>query len=204
MAFETQADPGPVLREVTDPRALRALAHPVRLRLIEELSIDGPLTATEVAERVGESPSACSFHLRQLARFGFVEEAGGGKGRSRPWRMTFIGWRFDEAAQSPSARVAAAAVSGLVRERRLALYRDWLDRRSVFPPAWQEAGIDDEYGFWLTPEELRGLREELQTLLVSRYRDRLTDPARRPAGSVMVELLTLGFPVRTPTEGAGS
>lgn len=60
---------------------MRALAHPVRSSLLELLIIDGPITATEAGERLGESPTTCSFHLRQLARYGFVEEAGGGPGR---------------------------------------------------------------------------------------------------------------------------
>ena len=62
-----------------DARTLRALAHPVRVALIETLSVEGPLTATEAGERIGESPTTCSFHLRQLAKYGFVEEAGAGR-----------------------------------------------------------------------------------------------------------------------------
>src|SRR3954447_19845445 len=87
MAFE-----GP--RELTDPKAMRAMAHPVRLALMEALNDAGTLTATEAAERVGESPSNCSFHLRQLAKYGFVGGAEGGKGRRRPWRNVQTGMRF--------------------------------------------------------------------------------------------------------------
>lgn len=71
----------PDIRKITDVRTLRALAHPVRIALIEALIIDGPMTATEAGERIGETPTTCSFHLRQLAKYGLVEEAGGGKGR---------------------------------------------------------------------------------------------------------------------------
>lgn len=67
--------------------ALRALAHPVRQRLLRALAAAGTATATELAEQVGESPPNCSWHLRQLARYGFVTEAGGGPGRKRPWRL---------------------------------------------------------------------------------------------------------------------
>ena len=74
----------PNIREITDARTLRALSHPVRLALIEQLTIGGPMTATEVGELIGESPTTCSFHLRQLAKYGFVEEAGGGKGGPGP------------------------------------------------------------------------------------------------------------------------
>ena len=76
-------------RQLTDPLAMRAMAHPVRLALMQALNDAGTLTATEAAERVGESPSNCSFHLRQLAKYGWVEEAPGGKGRQRPWRAVY-------------------------------------------------------------------------------------------------------------------
>ena len=73
-------------REITDPKAMRALAHPLRLTLLEQLGRAGTLTATQAAEIVGESPANCSFHLRTLAKYGFVEEAATGQGRERPWR----------------------------------------------------------------------------------------------------------------------
>src|SRR3984957_13611496 len=84
----------PKLREITDAQTMRALSHPVRIALIEALTVYGAMTATQVGERIGESSTTCSFHLRQLAKYGFVEEAGGGKGRARPWRMTSIGMSF--------------------------------------------------------------------------------------------------------------
>ena len=62
----------PELREVRDAQTMRALAHPVKIALVEVLSLEGPLTATEAGERIGESPTTCSFHLRQLAKYGFV------------------------------------------------------------------------------------------------------------------------------------
>ena len=67
------------VRQLTDSRTLRALTHPVRIALIEALLLGGAMTATEVGEQIGESPTTCSFHLRQLAKYGFVEEAGGGR-----------------------------------------------------------------------------------------------------------------------------
>src|ERR1700685_4122500 len=88
------SNPQMQLRKVTDARTMRALAHPVRIALVEALSLGGAMTATQVGERIGESATTCSFHLRQLAKYGFVEEAGGGTGRSRPWRLTSIGMSF--------------------------------------------------------------------------------------------------------------
>src|SRR3984957_6671525 len=74
----------PTIR-VNDPKALRALAHPIRLSLMAVLRSQGPLTATRAGELLGESSASTSFHLRQLAKYGLVEEAGGGHGRERPW-----------------------------------------------------------------------------------------------------------------------
>src|ERR1700750_347044 len=97
-------------REVTDPRAMRALAHPVRLALLELLT-DGPLTATEAGERVGESPANASFHLRQLAKYAFVEEAGGGTGRRRPWKIKQLGMRFTDVHEDEATAAAARELS---------------------------------------------------------------------------------------------
>jgi DNA-binding transcriptional ArsR family regulator len=184
------------MRTVSDARTLRALAHPVRIALLEELIVSGPLTATEVGERIGESPTTCSFHLRQLARYGFVEEAGGGKGRARPWRVTTIGFSF--AADDPEAELASGALLRLVRERQLGRYQTWLETKSSYPRRWREAADDSEYVFYLTSEELKQLNEELFTLLMPRSRERLTDPSQRPPGAVPVEMLIMSFPVQLP------
>ena len=75
-------------RRLRDPRALTAVAHPVRMGIIELLTIEGAMTATELADRLDESPANCSWHLRKLAEHDFIEEAPGGTGRQRPWQMT--------------------------------------------------------------------------------------------------------------------
>src|SRR4051794_41920037 len=93
-------------REVTDPMAMRALAHPVRLALIEALADAGTLTATEAGERVGESPANASFHLRQLAKYGFVEEAGT-QGRRRPWEVKQLGVGFTHLAEDEGEAAGA-------------------------------------------------------------------------------------------------
>jgi DNA-binding transcriptional ArsR family regulator len=189
----------PGLRTVSDARTLRALAHPVRIALLEELIASGPLTATEVGERIGESPTTCSFHLRQLARYGFVEEAGGGKGRARPWQVTTIGLSF--AAEDPEAELASAVLLRLIRERQLGRYQTWLDTKSSYPRRWRQAADDSQYLFYLTPEELTQLNQELLALLMPRSRERLTDPSRRPPGAVPVEMLIMSFPVQLPPPG---
>ena len=73
-----------------DPRVLRAIAHPVRVRILHELNAAGPSRAADLAADLDIPANQASFHLRQLAKYGLVEEAGGGKGRERPWRATAI------------------------------------------------------------------------------------------------------------------
>ncbi len=194
----TQPEPSSEVREITDARTLRALTHPVRIALIETLILQGAMTATEAAEEIGESPTTCSFHLRQLAKYGFVEEAGGGKGRARPWRMTSIGMSFSSVHDEVETELAAGALARLLRERQLDRYRTWLETRTTYPKRWRKAAVDTEWVLYLTVEELEELEKELTQLLLPRVRERLTDPSKRPASSVPVELLLFAYPVALP------
>src|SRR5213075_1235389 len=96
--------------DLTDPKAMRALAHPLRWALLEALGHAGTLTATQASEMLGESPANCAFHLRTLAKYGFVEEAGGGKGRERPWRRTYDTLSWGRNPGDPGAAIAAEAL----------------------------------------------------------------------------------------------
>jgi DNA-binding transcriptional ArsR family regulator len=199
MCFEstvaTMTDEQDRPRLVDDVGTLRALAHPVRLALIEQLTLRGPLTATEASTLVGESPSSCSFHLRQLAKHGFVEETGEGTGRRRPWRMTRLGLSLDPDSGDPATRRAGAEVARLLRTAQLARYDRWRATRSTWPDDWRRASIDDEYLYWLTAEELDALHEELAERLLALHRERLADPGARPEGAVPVELLLFAYPM---------
>lgn len=188
----------PPLRRLSDAETLRALAHPVRIALVEVLTVYGPLTATEAGERIGETPTTCSFHLRQLARYGFVEEAGGGKGRARPWKMTSIGMTFAATHEDAETQVAARVLGRMIRERQLERFHRWEETRADYPREWQDSAISDEYIFYLTPEELAALGAELLALLRPKVQQRLADPSKRPPGSLPVELLVLGYPIGTP------
>jgi DNA-binding transcriptional ArsR family regulator len=200
-----QQDQGPEvlpdIRNITDVRTMRALAHPVRIALIEALILGGAMTATEAGERIGETPTTCSFHLRQLARYGLVEEAGGGKGRARPWRVTSIGYSLSSVHDDPEAEIASNALLRLWRERTLGRYQTWLETKATYPRRWRDAASDGEYLLYLTAGELDRLNKELTDLLLPRYRERITDPSLRPPGAVPVELLTFSFPIGLP--GAG-
>ncbi|HEY5353312.1 MAG TPA: helix-turn-helix domain-containing protein [Streptosporangiaceae bacterium] len=200
---EPPAAPEPLegVRELTDSRTLRALTHPVRIALIEALLLGGAMTATEVGERISESPTTCSFHLRQLAKYGFVEEAGGGKGRARPWRLTSIGMQFATAHDDPETEVAAGALVRMLRERQFGRYRTWLETNRTFPREWRDAAGSSESIIYLTAGELEELNQEVLALLLPRFRERLTDPARRPPGAVPVEILMLAYPISLPPAG---
>jgi hypothetical protein len=189
------------VRQLTDSRTLRALTHPVRIALIEALLLGGAMTATEVGEQIGESSTTCSFHLRQLAKYGFVEEAGGGKGRSRPWRLTSSGMQFRSAHADPETEMAALALVRMLRDRQFARYQTWLETSRNFPREWRDAAGSSESIIYLTPTELDELSEEVLALVLPRFRERLTDPARRPPDAVPVEILMLSYPIRLPPPG---
>jgi DNA-binding transcriptional ArsR family regulator len=193
----------PDLRQITDARTLRALAHPVRIALIEELTVGGPLTATEVGERIGESPTTCSFHLRQLAKYGLVEEAGGGRGRARPWRMSAVGFHINAPRGDADSEVAATVLARMFLDRSLSRYRTWRDTRHTYPEQWRDATTDSTYLFHVTADELNEFKEELHRFLMDRYWERLDDPSRRPPGAAPVEMVVIAYPVSPPSDSSG-
>jgi DNA-binding transcriptional ArsR family regulator len=84
MSSDTARHDPPVVG-TSSPQVLRALAHPVRLDLLDLLRLESPLTASQCGDRLGLSPKVCSYHLHTLSKYGFVKETGEGKGRARPW-----------------------------------------------------------------------------------------------------------------------
>lgn len=181
-------------RELRDPRALRALAHPIRLRLLEELTAAGVATATELSERVGESPANCSWHLRQLAQYGFVEETGGGRGRQRPWRAVVERKIISFDDGEPEVARAVDAAAEVIDDRAFEAVRVWRARRRSLPRPWRDASFSTHSIAWLTAEELVQIQAEIDQLM-ERHVDRSLDPARRPPGARPVRLMAWGFPV---------
>ncbi|MFU8874114.1 ArsR/SmtB family transcription factor [Micromonospora sp. SL4-19] len=188
-------------REITDVDTLRALAHPLRLRILNAVGLYGPLTATEVSERVGESPANCSWHLRQLAKYGFVTEAGGGTGRQRPWRLVTDGHRWGEGEESPELAQAGDAAARVLLDLEYRKLRDWMAVRRQQSPVWRDASFFTQFIGWYTADELGELKQEIQSLF-ARHLDRLSDPTARPAGSRPVRLMAWGVPeVDGPVSG---
>jgi DNA-binding transcriptional ArsR family regulator len=179
--------------QLTDPRALRALAHPIRLELMGLLRGGGPLTATQAGERIDESAASCSFHLRQLAKYGLVEEAGGGRGRERPWRATAIStvWASRDADEETDA--AGALLSRLVVERYLQNAIEWLQRRGSEDPEWVEAATINDALVQMTVAELRELDEKIRALLEP-YLQRLESSEPPAEGARPVNVIALAFP----------
>ena len=190
------ADPRRSYRRLEDARTLRALAHPLRIALLEALAVDGPLTATEVSERVGESPTTCSFHLRQLARFGFIEEGERGPGRRRPWRMVARANTVPRVGEDAAATVEAEVLGSIFRRRLIEHLELWEATGSTYPEEWQAAAETNQFLLFATLEEVEELKRRLHALL-GEFLPRL-DPAKRPGGTVPVELITFMFPVRLP------
>ena len=196
--WPTWPNPWTTSGKLTDSRTLRALTHPVRIALIEALLLGGAMTATEVGEQISESPTTCSFHLRQLAKYGFVEEAGGGKGRSRPWRLTSIGMQFGTVHDDPETEMAAGALVRMLRERQFARYQTWLETNQNFPREWRDAAGSSESIIYLTPGELDELSQEvLACCCPGSASGSPIPPAGRP-DAVPVEILMLAYPISLP------
>ena len=168
--------------EIDDPRAMRALAHSVRLDLLTALS-DGPLTATQCAERVGESPQSCSYHLRTLAKYGYVERAEAGNGKERPWQKVAGGLQWRGAGDADAAR----ALAGTFLARDFRLLRQYLAAPAEeWPePMYMQAMLR------LTPEEGEELGRAIFALLEP-YFPRVRKDA--PAGAVDVSWASFGVP----------
>jgi DNA-binding transcriptional ArsR family regulator len=179
--------------ELRDPRALRALAHPVRIRLLGQLRREGPLTASEAGRRIGESSGSASYHLRQLARYGLVEEAPNAHGRERPWRATALYTSWPNVADTEELADAAQVFERFVLGRYLERLERWLDRRRTEPVEWQEAASYGDSLLYLTVEELASLRDALQAL-AEPYLDRIANAETRPPGARLVALLQIAFP----------
>jgi DNA-binding transcriptional ArsR family regulator len=186
-------------RRLEDPRELAALAHPVRMAIVELLSISGPLTATELADRLDETPANCSWHLRKLAQHGFVEEAEGGKGRQRPWQVPGLGFEYGDAEGTASAetRRAMEALADVTLGRAVDRLREAHRRMEDEPESWRRALNASETVAWLTVEELAEVNAALQEVM-DRYVGRLTDPEQRPDGSRLCEVVAWGVPTYFP------
>jgi hypothetical protein len=162
---------------VSDPKAIRALAHPTRLALLEILAGEGQATATRCAELSGHSVASCSFHLRTLAKHGFIEVVPG-PGREKPWRLTELRQHVDA-----DSRAAAAAFDDFFLRHELARLRAWQERSHEEPEEWRRASVMGGATAWLTAAELAEVKAELDGLVERWFTPRARGPHagdRRP------------------------
>jgi DNA-binding IclR family transcriptional regulator len=167
------------------------------MSILEQLVVFGPLTATEVATRIDESPANCSWHLRKLAEHGFVEEAGGGTGRARPWRAASRGLSWNEQDTSESAQLAGEALTAMLVDREVARYaeaRRWLAHDEA---GWRASAGSVQGAMWITEDEFAELAEEFRQV-VTRHLERVYDPSLRPPGSRLVNVMGWAVPAYHP------
>ena len=185
--------PGRSIARLDNATALRAYAHPVRMKLILALRTRGPLTATQAARLLGESSGTASFHLRQLAKYGLVEETGDGTGREKPWRATATSTDWDEMPKTPEAAAAAGLLSQVLVESYFAQLMRWLEVRTGESEEWQRAAFIGDRLLWVTPDELAQVGRDL-TAVVDQYFERQVKPELRPPGARLASYLHIGFP----------
>lgn len=183
-----------------DPQHIRALAHPLRIRILDLLSEHGPLTATEISEHVNESPTNCAFHLRTLARYGYVEDAGGGTGRQRPWRHVDREISWDPTRADAETRAAISAAQAVQDEVHRGRRSAWLRREPIAPTAWREAAFEMQFDATLTPAELSEVATAVRSAVFEAI-GRRTGPQDHRA---RVQLSVLGFPISESLEEPGA
>jgi DNA-binding transcriptional ArsR family regulator len=175
------------------PATLKGIAHPVRVRLLTLLREHGPSTATKLAQRIDQSSGVTSYHLRQLALHGFVEEdTGRGTGRERWWRARHRSTQLD----AENARQAPIEAEAYLRSIG-ALYADrmdrWISELADEPREWDESGTLSDRRLRLTAAESATLIRDIERLLDS-YRADPPDEAPADAARVIVQFQVMPFP----------
>lgn len=189
-------------RPVTDPKAWLALAHPLRLRIVYELQMREAARATDLAQTLGVRPNSVSFHLRQLARFGYVEpddtpRPGGRRdGREKWWRSTSpMGFRIEQTEQDADA---AGKLVEVMRRRAHEQLEEWYDAVSLPADAWDLPLRTSNFDLhlWLTADEREEFLGELGNVLekwMARSRA-ATSAAKEPTQAEHYVLFGYGLP----------
>jgi hypothetical protein len=179
---------------IEDASAMRALAHPLKWTLMDVLLTEGSATSTRCAEVAGESQANCSFHLRQLARYGLVEEAPSTSKKERPWRLTTVEQSWSRVQPDDERTEAVRELERVFVQHEFATLMRWVRTAAGYSDDWQRASMRAGAIAWLTADELTDLRDQIEELMLA-FRDRVTDPAQRPAGSRLVRLFSAGYPL---------
>ncbi|MFJ1543485.1 helix-turn-helix domain-containing protein [Streptomyces sp. NPDC088246] len=164
---------------MVDARTLRGLAHPLRLRLLSALREFGPATASGLADRLGESSGATSYHLRQLAAYGFVEDdPERGKGRERWWRAVHTGTVFNSdrflSHPDPEVRGAVGVVLHEIATAHAQELNTWLGTMHEWPEEWSHGWDISDFKVRLTPDLTVELSRKIHDLIES-YQGRVPE-----------------------------
>ncbi|MGW5370598.1 helix-turn-helix domain-containing protein [Streptomyces sp. NPDC004009] len=188
-------------RPITDVGTLKALAHPLRMKLYRALCVADKATASHLADQVDEAVSLVSYHLRKLAEHGLIEQAApqSADGRERWWQPSSEGVsiRDRDFRDAPEKAAAHLAATRLFHDQRTDLYRRYLDERPTWSAEWNAAAADSESLLRLTAPEMRALQDELLAL-IRRYDEqgRSAEAAGDTEGREHVALHVYGFPFR--------
>ncbi|TXS29267.1 ArsR family transcriptional regulator [Streptomyces sp. ms191] len=188
-------------RRISDLGTLKAIAHPLRMRLYRALFVARTATASQLADQVDEAVSLVSYHLRKLADHGLIEEAEtrSADGRERWWQPSSYGFSIhdEDLRDAPELAAASAAFGRTVHEQRALMHHRFLDERHTWPEEWRSASVSSEWLPRLTAAELAALGEELDAV-VQKYdqRARAAEAAGDTEGRENVAVHLHGFPYR--------
>lgn len=197
-------DEGQASGSAPDPRALRALAHPLRWQLIDLIGSEMTATATRCADVLGESVASCSYHLGILGKYGYIELVPGQAGKEKPWRLASREQNLDPSGLDAEGTLAAEAAGEAFLAHEFARMKRWLGRYGLEPEPWRRATRVVGTTTWMTAEELLDISDQLRRLLVT-HEERALDPASRPPGAREVRLFAataVAPPVMPPRDAA--
>ena len=191
----SQPRPSATAERSSDPERIRALAHPLRLELLDFLADVGEATATDCARHTGETVANCSFHLRLLARYGFIEPAAR-KGRERPWRRVETRQYFTPDVSVPGSVHAVVELAEIAVRREGDQFVDFMRERAARADelAGQRlpAALSGE-SFWATPDEVDSLNEAIAALMEPLL-VRSPDASARPEGARLMRWFSTVHP----------
>jgi len=183
--------------QVTDVRALRALAHPLRNRLLGQLRVNGPATASQLGRVVGESSGSTSYHLRQLEAYGFVEEVEGqGTARERWWRARhrMTSWQAADLIAQEGGSEVQDEMSRLQIDQHGRVLDAWHTQKDSLGPEWEAVASLNDHGMRLRPDQARALADELNAVL-DRWMTEYSDD-QPTEGTELVFVLTDVVPLK--------
>lgn len=169
---------------------MKALAHPVRMDVLELLVTHGAMTASDAAATLGQTPANLSWHLRKLAEHGYVRQATSGPGRKRPWKAVAESLSWGDDAEDATA---AASLQDVAVDRELHRLRAALAHADQESPAWREATSVSQSQLWLTADEARRIGEQVRELFMTMAVER-QDPVNRPTDARLMSMLAWVVP----------